>query len=129
LDTKAERREAVEAGRGSTTPDSRSVILGWVRVNGAVEIEATGMVDFFSSDVLGMGEVGKDTMNGIDGDVALNVSGAGSMIVAQANNEMLFGEEETPNDCTVMSSDTSGKGASRPGVGKPGIGGTEVRIG
>lgn len=67
-------------------------------MNGTVGIEATGIIDFFASDVLGGDEVGKDTMNGIDGDVRLNVSGAGSMIVAWANNEMLFGVEETPND-------------------------------
>jgi len=65
-------------------------------------------------------------VNAIDGEVRLNVSGAGSITVARARNETLSESEEIFRDCIVMRSENGGKGVLRPGAGKPGIGGTGV---
>ena len=99
-------------------------MLGWVSVNGSVRIETTG-ARFVSDDVFASEQGGRDMMNGIEGDVMLNVRGAGSMSVARACSVTLCDSERTSKACRVMSCEMSGKGASRPGVGKPGIGGTK----
>lgn len=70
----------VESGdMGSTVPAMWRVILGCVSVNGSVLTSATGTCISVSLPV-----VGRDTINGRDGDVKLKDSGAGSMIVARA---------------------------------------------
>jgi hypothetical protein len=67
---------------------------------------------------------GSDMVNGRAGHVKLKDSGAGSMTVARAYNEILFGSEETLNVSIVMRSLTEGNGALGPGDGNPGNGGT-----
>ena len=62
--------------RGSAWPKMSRVILGWVRVKGAVETDATGTGDkTFEID-------GSDTTNGMKGVVMLNSGGAGFITVA-----------------------------------------------
>jgi len=85
-----------------------------------VETEAIG-VDGEDDDE---DEEGREIMKGIEGDVRLNVSGAGSIMVACALSVRSLDSVDTLNDWRVISSGREGKGVSRPGLGNPGNGGT-----
>jgi hypothetical protein len=117
---KADRIVEADGGRGRTLPEMTSVMFGWVREKGWVETEAIGM-DGEDDDE---DEEGREIMKGIEGDVRLNVSGAGSIMVACALSVRLLDSVNTLNDWRVISSGREGKGVSRPGLGNPGNGGT-----
>jgi hypothetical protein len=114
-----------DGGRGRTLPEMTRVMFGWVRENGCVETEAIWMPGETEGDEGEDG--GREAMKGIEGVVKLNVSGAGSMIVASALRIRLLDSVDTPNDWRVTSSGKEGKGVLRLGVGNPGNGGTVAR--
>ena len=72
----------------------------------------------------GNSSVVRKTVNGNEGDVRLNHSGAGSTSVASAWRDRLSFAEDTLRCWRVTRSSTEGKGALLPGCGKPGILGT-----
>ena len=108
-----------DRGRGGTVPLRRSVMFGWVSVNGSVCPVVTVTVSLVLFD--------RDTENGTEGILMCNEVGRGSMRDAVALIATLWSVDEMLNDCRVTRSENAGNGTPFPGRGKPGSSGTEGR--